>query len=72
VTAVSPGGPVPADAEKNVRVQHRRLRDAAARRGVPLATILVAVAVVVITYLAGKRDDHVGASRRRGDRAPGR
>lgn len=31
-----------------------RLRDAASRRGVPLATILVTVAVVVITYLAGK------------------
>ena len=35
-------------------VQHRRLRDAAAKRGVPLATILVTVAVVVLTYLAGK------------------
>ncbi len=33
---------------------HRRLRDAADRRGVPLATILVTVAVVVLTYLAGK------------------
>jgi hypothetical protein len=28
--------------------------DAAAARGVPLATILVTVAVVVLTYLAGK------------------
>ncbi len=54
MTAVSPDGPAPADAQKNVRVQHRRLRDAAARRGVPLATILVTVAVVVTTYLAGK------------------
>jgi predicted PurR-regulated permease PerM len=35
-------------------VRHARLRDAAARRGVPLATILVTVAVVVLTYLAGK------------------
>jgi len=31
-----------------------RLRAAAAARGVPLATILVTVAVVVLTYLAGK------------------
>jgi predicted PurR-regulated permease PerM len=35
-------------------VRHGRLRDAAARRGVPLATILVTVAVVVLVYLAGK------------------
>jgi predicted PurR-regulated permease PerM len=35
-------------------VKHARLRDAAARRGVPLATILVTVAVVAVTYLAGK------------------
>ena len=54
MTAVSPDSPAPAGAQKNVRVQHRRLRDAAARRGVPLATILVTVAVVVTTYLAGK------------------
>src|SRR6202020_1560783 len=38
----------------HVPVRHRRLRDAAARRGVPLATILVTVAVVVLVYLAGK------------------
>src|SRR5215467_4547971 len=31
-----------------------RLRAAAAARGVPLAAILVTVAVVVLTYLAGK------------------
>jgi hypothetical protein len=31
-----------------------RLRTAAAARGVPLAAILVTVAVVVLTYLAGK------------------
>jgi predicted PurR-regulated permease PerM len=37
-----------------VRARHGRLRDAAAKRGVPLATILVTVAVVVLTYLAGK------------------
>ena len=30
------------------------MRDAAAKRGVPLATILVSVAVVALTYLAGK------------------
>jgi predicted PurR-regulated permease PerM len=35
-------------------VRHGRLRAAAAARGVPLATILVTVAVVVLTYLAGK------------------
>jgi predicted PurR-regulated permease PerM len=35
-------------------VRHARLREAAAKRGVPLATILVTVAVVVLTYLAGK------------------
>src|SRR6266545_5614307 len=34
--------------------RHGRLRAAAAARGVPLATILVTVAVVVLTYLAGK------------------
>ena len=33
-----------------------RLRAIAAARGVPLATILVTVAVVVITYLAGKAE----------------
>jgi predicted PurR-regulated permease PerM len=36
------------------RVRHARLRDAAAKRGVPLATILTTVAVVALTYLAGK------------------
>jgi len=47
-------GPSPGEAANNVQVRHGRLRDAAARRGVPLATILVTVAVVVLTYLAGK------------------
>src|ERR1700730_15666645 len=47
-------GPAPADAGAPPRVRHRSLRDAAARRGVPLATILTTVAVVVLTYLAGK------------------
>jgi predicted PurR-regulated permease PerM len=37
-----------------VPVRHGRLRDAAAKRGVPLATILTTVAVVVLVYLAGK------------------
>jgi hypothetical protein len=64
MTAARPGRPAHADtatvapaqvgAANNVRVRHGRLRDAAARRGVPLATILVSVAVVVLTYLAGK------------------
>ena len=61
MSAVTPGGPAsaeagpgPAEAANNVPVQHRRLRDAADRRGVPLATILVSVAVVALTYLAGK------------------
>ena len=54
MTPVSPDNPAPAEARANVRVQHRRLRDAAARRGIPLATILVTVGVVVVTYLAGK------------------
>jgi hypothetical protein len=44
--AEPPGATVPAG--------HRRLRAAAAARGVPLATILVTVAVVTLTYLAGK------------------
>ena len=54
MSAVRPGSPAPADAVNNVPVRHGRLRDAAARRGVPLATILTTVAVVVLTYLAGK------------------
>src|SRR5579859_4508590 len=49
-----PADAEPAGAEPAVPVRHRRLRDAAARRGVPLATILTTVAVVVLTYLAGK------------------
>jgi len=46
--------PAPAGTPTTVRVQHRRLRDAAVKRGVPLATILVTVGVVVLVYLAGK------------------
>ena len=48
-----PAGP-PSDAAAAGAVRHRRLRAAAAARGVPLATILVTVAVVALTYLAGK------------------
>ena len=44
----------PDETVNNVPVRGGRLRDAAAKRGVPLATILVTVAIVVLTYLAGK------------------
>ena len=54
MNAVAPDEPAPAGAANNTRVRHGRLRDAAAQRGVPLATILVTVAVVALTYLAGK------------------
>jgi predicted PurR-regulated permease PerM len=47
-------GAAPAGPATTTPVPHRRLRDAAARRGVPLATILVTVGVVVLVYLAGK------------------
>jgi predicted PurR-regulated permease PerM len=46
--------PAEADPATAVPVRHGRVRDAAARHGVPLATILVTVAVVALTYLAGK------------------
>ena len=46
--------PAQADTATAAPARHGRLRDAAAKRGVPLATILVTVAVVVLTYLAGK------------------
>ena len=51
-----PGRPaeLPGDAAPAGPVRHGRLRAAAAARGVPLAAILVTVAVVVLTYLAGK------------------
>ncbi len=45
---VSVGGAAGADTRRE------RLRAAAAARGVPLATILTAVAVVAVTFLAGK------------------
>jgi predicted PurR-regulated permease PerM len=63
MSATGPGSPTPAEAEPapaeapaadNVPVRHRRLRDAAARRSIPLGTIVVSVAVVALTYLAGK------------------
>ncbi len=54
MSAVRPGRPAQVDTTTAAPVRHGRLRDAAAKRGVPLATILVTVAVVVLTYLAGK------------------
>ena len=50
----APADTAPADTATAAPVRHSRLRAAAARRGVPLATILTTVAVVVLTYLAGK------------------
>src|SRR5882757_7786616 len=54
-----PAGPgrsieTPRDTATAGPARHKRLRTAAAVRGVPLATILVTVAVVALTYLAGK------------------
>jgi len=64
MNAVTPGSPAQVnnrtaaptevDTTTAAPVRHRRLRDAAARHGVPLATILTTVAVVALTYLAGK------------------
>ena len=45
---------VPGDAATAEQVRRARLRAAFQARGVPLATILVSVAVVVLTFLAGK------------------
>lgn len=45
---------VPDDTATAEHGRRARLRAAAAARGVPLAAILVTVAVVVLTYLAGK------------------
>jgi len=45
---------VPADAATVAPARRLSIRAAAASRGVPLATILVTVAVVALTYLAGK------------------
>src|SRR4029078_6374756 len=54
-----PAGPgrsteTPHDTATAGPVRHGRLRAAAAARGAPLATILVTVPVVALTYLAGK------------------
>ncbi len=55
-TSVRPGraAQAPGDAATAAHGRRARLRAAAAARGVPLATILVSVAVVALTYLAGK------------------
>jgi predicted PurR-regulated permease PerM len=55
----TPGGPGPpaqgpSDAATAAQIRRTRLRAAFEARGVPLATILVSVAVVVLTYMAGK------------------
>jgi predicted PurR-regulated permease PerM len=54
--SAGPGRPAetPGDTAPARPARHGRLRAAAAARGVPLATILVTVTVVVLTYLAGK------------------
>ena len=44
----------PAGVPAAVPTRRARLRDAAAARGIPLAAIVAAVAVVAVTYLAGK------------------
>jgi predicted PurR-regulated permease PerM len=56
MNTATPPAPVqaPADPATPVHARHRGIRAAAAARGVPLATILVTVAVVALTYLAGK------------------
>jgi predicted PurR-regulated permease PerM len=45
---------VPSETATAPHARRARLRAAAAARGIPLATILVTVAVVALTYLAGK------------------
>src|SRR5262249_5515984 len=45
---------VPGEAATAAQLGRARLRAAVSARGIPLATILVAVAVVTLTYLAGK------------------
>ena len=56
MNTATPPAPVqaPADPATPVHARHRGIRAAAAARGGPLATILVTVAVVALTYLAGK------------------
>jgi len=53
-TTAEPDRPAPAGTAPAARARPGSIRAAAARHGVPLATILVTVAVVVLTYLAGK------------------
>ena len=55
-TSVPPGrtAQAPGDAAAADQIRRARLRAAVTARGIPLATILVTVAVVVLTYLAGK------------------
>src|SRR6516165_6058043 len=55
-TSVRPGraAAVPGDTAATAQVRRTRLRAAVTARGIPLATILVTVAVVVLSYLAGK------------------
>src|SRR5258707_13129930 len=56
MTTFTPPAPaqVPGESATAAHGRPGRLRAAAAKRGVPLATILVTVAVVALTYLAGK------------------
>src|SRR5258708_4099629 len=56
MTTFTPPAPaqVPGESATAAHGRRARLRAAAAARGVPLATILVTVAVVALTYLAGK------------------
>jgi len=56
VTTAGPGRPVrvPGKAATAAQVRRARLRAAVSARGIPLATILVGVAVVALAYLAGK------------------
>ena len=56
VATAGPGRPaqVPGEAATAAQVRRARLRAAVSARGIPLATILVSVAVVALTYLAGK------------------
>jgi predicted PurR-regulated permease PerM len=56
VTTAGPGQPaqVPSEAATAAQVRRARLRAAVSARGIPLATILISVAVVALTYLAGK------------------
>ena len=45
---------VPGEAATAAKIRRARLHAAVTARGIPLATILVTVAVVTFTYLAGK------------------